>query len=271
MRLTVISILLVRSFAHRARPSISSKSHVSSESDAPPVALEIVHHSNCSVYFVVSHEEKTVDQFLSWEPSGGWKTNAAGVRYTTFEENTLYASPGADGMVSHKIEASEPWSPRAWMYLASECPSDVKVGCYPQKCNDAGQAMNGSIKYHEISKCQSLIWKAGQTVMILEDPWKNKYVMHASSDRESAAAGVAFQHPALPEGWHRSTVVLEADISLDPVPADPLAGKAPAAGLTQPFGTYPCGYALVLDSAGSGHHRYETANGNAEIRKLLQY
>lgn len=264
MRLTVISILLVKSFANRIDHRASLKS------DGPPVTLEILHPSNCSMYLRVADESATEDKFRSWEPTGGWTKNPGSVRYTTFKEGSLYASPGADGLISHKVEASEPWSPRAWIYLANTCPSDVKGGCYPEECNEVGLPMNGSIRYTEISKCHKLTWKAGQAVMILEDPWKNKYVMHASSDRESAAAGVAFGNPALPEGWHRSTVVLETDIAIAPVPADPLAGQAPAAGFPQPFGTYPCGYAQVHDSAGTGHHRYETTNGNAEIRKLLQ-
>jgi len=235
-------------------------------------AFEILSLGNCTVYLaeVEGRTDVTKELFDSWDIPAPWSKNSAGVRYTTFEKSCLYSSPGTTALETTGIVASEPWpnGPVKWTYLANSCPSDLVLGgCFPEAC-DVADARPGSLKYYHISKCHKMVWAAGKPVATIVDPEGNGYLMHATTTREAAQAGVAAGNAALPEGWVRGTVTFDTKFVLTPSPEDSSAGEVKG-GARKEFGDYACGFTLIQDAEGNAYHRYITTTGDVNIKGEL--
>lgn len=236
-------------------------------------ALEIINMFNCTVYIADNEGRPDVsdEAFENWvDVKNNWQKNPSGVRYTTMQRDCLYASPGYAAQHVHLIDAGEPWSPPvSWAYLAQSCAFEtVMGGCFPSACVD-GNAVDGSLKFYEINKCHKMVWDKGTKVSIITDPDGNKYIMHSSSSAQAAADGIAHNSPELPDGWVRQdNHTLEDDIVYTPFTEDS-STATPVAGAREPFGSLPCGSALIQDSQGNAYHRYNRTTGNANIKGKL--
>jgi len=171
------------------------------------------------------------------------------------------------------LQTSEPWpqGPVKWTYLAHACPSDIVLGgCFPEACVEGGAPVSGSLKYYTISKCHKMVWSAGKPLATITDPEGNAYLMHATTTREAADAGVAAGDSALPEGWVRGTVTFDEDFVLTPAPSGSEEGTGEVdIGAREEFGDFACGYTLIQDSEGNAYHRYITTTGDSNIKKDL--
>lgn len=120
-------------------------------------AFEILYPFNCTVYIADNHELKLSRQdYISWNPSNLWIKNPGGIRFLTFDDSCLFASPGNSIVVKEKMNVSPPWNDINWVYLANGCISDKGMGgCFPEPCHFF-LPKNGSLKWNEISKCHYL-------------------------------------------------------------------------------------------------------------------
>ena len=197
--------------------------------------------------------------------------NPAGIRHVTFDSSCLFASPGSSSLDKIHIASNEPWGGDIqWLYLANACPGEHSVGgCFPDRCGTNLQAQDGSLKYYEISKCHTMLWRKGRVVTILTSPLGDEYILHATTEAENAKRGRISGKAVYPHNWVVSTRILEEDLQITPEPDDSSSFPFSIGGRS-PFGEYPCGYALIQDSVGNAYHRIKNVSGAPEgINQLL--
>lgn len=102
-------------------------------------------------------------------------------------------------------------------------------------------------------------WHAKKAVTLLNSPDGDQFILHATSNLESARAGKINGTPRYPVGWFVTTRILDSDFLLRPEPNDSLSSVIPNGRI--PFGNYSCGYVIVTDSAGNSFHRITNAAG----------
>lgn len=187
--------------------------------------------------------------------------------YTTFSSHCIYASPGQSTLARTHIHAVEPWSGGGleWMYSANVCPSVMVLGgCFPGECDADALPLDGSLRYHEIAKCEVLRFDAGSRVSSIGDADGNRYILTSTTTSGAAVLGEPAVLSTLPAGWTRATETLRANLTVSPTPTSSTTGRVQD-GARAAFASFACGHAVVRDGHGSVYTRYHTTTGNANL------
>lgn len=241
-------------------------------------AFEAISALNCSVWTQSvdswpSDATVSLQEFEESLPMNGSDpkylimANPGGFRATTYTGQCFFSTPGCDpksGVLSGPEGSKGIYSPLSFtsevnnykdFYLLSRYCLDWGQ-CYPEKCDDDGNAHGNNVKIYSNTKCANLGWNYPLShnltkLPTVEDNVGNVYVMHAFDGTNG------YQEPDptnYPEDWTLGFLDFSAeDTSFYIQPLNPLDYCSSTA--YDEFDSN-CLYMLVMDSTGIAYHRY---------------